>query len=482
MTIEELQNLVAEIQNHKCESQNLEIKEAHEGTPKRLYDTLSAFANQTQGGTIVFGISEKNNYEVVGVYDAQDLQAKVTEQCKQMSPAIKPLFTVADIGGKLVVSAVIMETDVFDRPCFYVGAGRLRGSYQRVGGADIQMTEYEVYSYEAFKRKIHDELRVVDRADMSALDGTLVSEYFSKLRHEKPNTANLTDAQLMRFQGLAEDKKPTLAGMMLFGLYPQGFFPQLSITAMVVPGYEVANVSAEERFIDNKRIEGTIPQMYEGALNFIRRNMRTKTIIDGQTAERRDKAEYPLKAIREILLNCLIHRDYSIHTDGSPVRIVMYKDRIEVENPGGLYGRLTIDKLGTAAADTRNPFIAGALEVMIRTENRFSGIPTVIAEMKEAKLPPPVFESTRGVFKVTLYNGDGNGAVQSTAARGVTFEERMQEFCRIPRSREEIAKEFNLGSPYYVITRYIRPLIEKGVLRMTLPEFPKSKNQRYVSR
>ena len=83
---------------------------------------------------------------------------------------------------------------------------------------------------------------------------------------------------------------------------------------------------------------------------------------------------------------------------------MLYSNRMEVENPGGLYGRITVDELGKMSADTRNPFIAGGLEVLLGTENRFSGIPTIIHEMKKAGLPPAVFESKRGVFKVTLYN------------------------------------------------------------------------------
>ncbi|MDR3294116.1 MAG: putative DNA binding domain-containing protein [Clostridiales bacterium] len=482
MTVEELKNLVQEVVLQKCERQDLELKEARGGTPKRLYDTLSSFANQIGGGTLLFGISEAEGFAITGVYDAQDLQVKVTEQCKQMSPTIRPLFTVAEINGRTVVSAEITETDIFDKPCFYLGAGRMRGSYVRVGDADITMTEYEVYSLEAFKRKIHDELRIVDRATVESFDNEEITRYFAILRKEKPNLANMTDEQLMRFQGIVENGKPTVGGVMLFGIYPQSFFPQLSITAMLVPGYEIAAAGSEERFIDNKRIDGTIPQMLDGAIGFVRRNMRTKTIIDDTTAERRDKTEYPIKAIREIILNSLIHRDYSIHTDGSPIRIVMYKDRIEVENPGGLYGRLTVDDLGKAAADTRNPFIAGMLEVMLKTENRFSGIPTILAEMNAAGLPRPVFESVRGVFKATLYNNEAKQELIEAHEVG-EFETQILDFCKLPRSREELAKELHLESSlYYMMTRYIQPLIKQGKLRLVFPNVPKSKNQRYQSK
>ena len=80
------------------------------------------------------------------------------------------------------------------------------------------------------------------------------------------------------------------------------------------------------RFTDNKRIEGTISEMVEEAVIFCKRNMRVSTIIDPNTGMRRDKAEYPLAAVREAVLNALIHRDYSVHTEGTPVQICFFKD------------------------------------------------------------------------------------------------------------------------------------------------------------
>ena len=92
--------------------------------------------------------------------------------------------------------------------------------------------------------------------------------------------------------------------------------------------------------------------------------------------------------MREIIVNALIHRDYIIYTDSAPIMIRMFTDRIEAENPGGLYGRMALDRLGEVSADTRNHFIANALEIMGETENRYRGIPTFINAMKEAELPP----------------------------------------------------------------------------------------------
>lgn len=179
MLEEELKDLIHYIQSYKAETQNIEIKAAHMGCPKKLYNTLSSFSNNEGGGTIIFGIDEEKEFQIVGVYEAHDLQQKINEQCKQMLPVIRPLFTMIDIDKKIVVSAEIPEVDISEKPCFYTGAGRIRGSYVRVGDSDESMTEYEIYSYEAFRLKYHDEERVVKRITMENLDQQLLNTYMS---------------------------------------------------------------------------------------------------------------------------------------------------------------------------------------------------------------------------------------------------------------------------------------------------------------
>ena len=103
MMTEMLAELTKKIAKNKAESQTIEVKSAHNGCPKRLYDTLSSFSNQDCGGIIVFGIDEASAFSVVGVYDLQDLQKKVTEQCLQMEPPVRAVFTFAEVGGKMFV-------------------------------------------------------------------------------------------------------------------------------------------------------------------------------------------------------------------------------------------------------------------------------------------------------------------------------------------------------------------------------------------
>lgn len=480
MIEKELVQLIDEIIHQKCEKQHIEIKKAGKGMPERLYDTFSSFSNQTGGGIIIFGIDEKNNYEVSGVYNAQDLQVQVKNAAEQMEPIVRPFFTVTEYNGTIVVSAEISECDPESKPCFYRPAGRIRGSYVRIGESDMPMTDYEVYSYEVYKRKIRDELRTVERATVDDFNRDILTGYFSKLRLDKPQLAKHTEERILQLQGMTQRNTPTVAGLMLFGDYPQAFFPQISITAMVVDGKEIGTIGGlGERFVDNKRFEGTISEMLDAAMIFVRRNIKNAVIID-ENGKRTDRPEYPLIAVREIILNALIHRDYSVHTEDSPIRVILYSDRLVVENPGGLYGRLTVSDLGKMPGDTRNPFIAGNLEVMIGTENRFSGIPTIFEEMRRAGLMPPIFESFRGRFKVTLYNERQNQkAIAETENQ--TVEERILLCCNAPKSKEEIAKLLNIKTPYYVVTKYLRPLVNSGRLAMTIPEKPKSKFQKYYT-
>lgn len=472
----ELVKLIEDIQLKKTESNYIEVKSARNGCPK-IFDTLSSFSNQQNGGTIIFGVDENDDYNVCGVYDAADLQKKIMEQSLQMEPVVRPLCTVAVIDGKTVVSAEIQEMDNFQKPCFYKGAGRLRGSYVRVADGDRLMTEYEVYSYEAFKQDIHDELRTNSRAELTDINTEEYQLYLLELKKNKPHLAKLEEKEINRLQGFVVDNKPTVAALMLFSIYPQAYFPQLCITAVSVPGKEMsATGSIGERFIDNKRIEGSITQMLNDALIFVRKNMKVKTIINSETGMRNDRTEYPVIAVRELVLNALIHRDYSIHTESAPITITMYSDRMEIENPGGLYGRMTLDNLGFVSADTRNPYIAGALEIMGETENRYSGIPTIRSAMKNAGLPQPVFENNRGVFKAILYNEIVSEKGNSDLAS------RILDFCSVPRSRKELEEKFkNEITIAYLMSKHMKPLIAENKIALTKPESPKSKDQKYYT-
>lgn len=140
MQEKELKELIGNIKNRKTESTHIEIKSAKEGCPEKLYDTFSSFSN-TSGG--------------------------------------------------IILAAEIAEMDSTSKPCFYSGKGKSKGAYIRVGDADLPMTEYEIYSYDSFKYKTEDELRISPRIDESIFNQIQLDGFFAKAVSLKPNLMNI---------------------------------------------------------------------------------------------------------------------------------------------------------------------------------------------------------------------------------------------------------------------------------------------------
>ena len=409
MTLEELRKLVAEIRSAQSESDTVEVKTARGGTPKRLYEAMSAFANRTGGGIILFGLDESTDFSITGVGDAHRLQEEITCLASDnMEPALRPEFTVDEIDGETVVAAEIDEVPASQKPCFYKNAGLPKGAYLRVGNTNRQMTEYEVFGYLSGRgQPTHDEDIFLD-ASPEDLDNSLIETYIERLRQIRPRASFLKSGKeeiLLRLRIAAHDGsviRPTLAGLLMFGKYPQEFFPQLMITFVQYFGTtEDERTPQGARFVDNRRFEGPITELVDEAETYIMSAMRKSSLIDGMF--RRDITEYPRESLRESIANAVAHRDYSPYVRGSYIQIRMFADRLEVRSPGGLFGNVTVDNLEDEHS-TRNARLMRMMEDMQVVENRGSGISAMLHAMREANLEPPRFDDRRASFKVTFHN------------------------------------------------------------------------------
>ena len=225
--------------------------------------------------------------------------------------------------------------------------------------------------------------------------------------------------------------------------------------------------------MDNVRIEGSIPEMLTEARDFVSRNTRRKTIIDPVTGKRMDRPEYPIVAIREAVLNALVHRDYSQHTEGMPIQLHVYSDRFVIENPGGIYGRIKIDQLGKVQPDTRNPVLASALETLGITENRYSGIPTIRRTLKEYGLEAPEFKIERNNFVVRFFRQNEDLQIDDTM-------DRILNYCSVPRTKKEIAQHLGIATEWYVDKKYITPLAEAQ--RLGVDESEGKRKRKYFAK
>ena len=142
-----------------------------------------------------------------------------------------------------------------------------------------------------------------------------------------------------------------------------------------------------------------------------------------------------------------------------PIQLIMFEDRMEIRNPGRL---------------SQNPVIASELEVLKVTENRYSGIPTIRRMMQEYDLQQPEFIDERGSFVVKLYKD----VMEQTAVEMDRVDNReLLLFCKTPRTRKEISDYLGLNSVTYAIQTRVMPLVEIGIIKMSIPEKPKSPKQ-----
>jgi len=151
-----------------------------------------------------------------------------------------------------------------------------------------------------------------------------------------------------------------------------------------------------------------------------------------------------------------------------------------------LYGRLRIDQLGKVQPDTRNPVLAVAMEVLGETENRYSGIPTIRRELERAGMAEPEFRDERGTFVVCFRKKPPTYQPQNTknaaGKNDKSTEEKLLNFCMTPRTRREIASFLDIKSVPYAVKAHVVPLVEQGLIALSIPEAPRSPRQRYTTK
>ena len=247
------------------------------------------------------------------------------------------------------------------------------------------------------------------------LDDALLDQFVTRLRANRPLVfGDLDAAEILTLTSLAKRAEDelllTVAGLAALGRNPQKYFPQLMLTFAHYRTTEGEDPRVGERFVDNVAIEGAIPMMVRDALAAIKRNMSSRVIPTSYGEAQ--IWEYPETALREAIVNALVHRDLSSAARGTQVQVEMFPDRLVIRNPGGLFGPVSEDLLGEAGvSSSRNAVLLKALEdVRVpgedRTvcENRGSGIRAMIGALRSAGMGSPEFKDRISSFTVTFPN------------------------------------------------------------------------------
>ncbi|MQA26045.1 MAG: ArsR family transcriptional regulator [Micromonosporaceae bacterium] len=405
----ELEEIIANLRTLGADDADVEAKRAETALPRSVRETLSAFGN-TRGGVLILGLDEGSGFVATGVRDSAKLTADLASLCStDMEPPLRPLVRTHRFEGVDLVVAEIPELEPGRKPCYYSGAGITNGSFVRVGDGDRRLTSYEVQLLIANRGQPRDDEEIVEGASRASLDEDLVANLVARIRKRHLALAKLDPEMVLRHTKVLIGDHVTFAGLLSLGRYPQEVFPQLMVTFVHYP--RVTGPDADgTRFIDNVAAEGPIPTMVDDTLMALRRNMSRRATVRG--AGRTDTWEYPETALREAIVNALVHRDYSPDSRGAQVQVEMYPDRLVVRNPGGLFGPVTEENLGEPGISAaRNATLLKLLEdVVIPTENRTvcenrgSGIPAMLAALRAARMSPPRFSNRIATFTVTFPN------------------------------------------------------------------------------
>jgi ATP-dependent DNA helicase RecG len=351
----------------------------------KLASILIGMAN-ADGGTVIIGISPRSGH-VLGIEEPKK-SVDLVFQASLLSdpPLVLPLPQELMIGGKKIVKVVIPK----GLPYVY----NLDGRYlYRVGSQTRPLPSRKLRRLLMERGVIQFESRVPTLATLEDLNPNLIVNYMAALSYP----GNEPYEVVLRRRGCItlDDGvlRPTYAGLLLFGKNPQQWLPSSQILAARFPRNEFSDEFLKQEII------GTLPEQIRQAEVFIRNNLRSIVRMVGLT--RKDTLEYPLEAVRELLVNAVAHRDYNLQGDG--IHIHIFANRFEIHSPGGLPGPVNLDNLFEARF-SRNAVISQVLSDLGFVERLGYGLNRVLTALKKNDLPNPVFKEIGGSFRVILQN------------------------------------------------------------------------------
>ena len=317
----------------------------------------------------------------------------------------------------------------------------------------------------------------VPDAAMEDIDLGFVKAYTEKLGYRKsPEEYLRENKEFVSEKGGKE--AVSAAAMLLFGRNPKRFFPRARIRFVRYEGTE-AKVGAEMNVIKDVVFEGRILQVTEKALEFVRGQIKERTYLGADTRFVTEP-EYPEFAWKELIVNAVAHRDYSIK--GTDIQIKMFDDRLTVESPGTLPGIVRLNNMRHVHF-SRNPKIAQFLHEYEYVQEFGEGVDRLYEVMETARLPQPEYRVEAFMLYATIRNtklADNLGGPPQVTPQD-TPQDKIIAYCMEPRSKAEIAKFCGFKDIKHFTAHYLKPLLESGQLRMTIPDKANSRNQQYIT-
>ena len=440
---------------------------------------LAAFSNSA-GGKILLGVGDDG--QIVGLSSEQVRSANQqlsNAASNNVRPPIHP--ATENIATENGVVIVVDVPEGLNKP--YMD---LQGRVWVKSGADKR----HVTSREELQRMFlnagliqADTLPIPDSA-LHDLDEKAFNEYFHKRFGYDSEQSQLPT--VLASMGLAEEKQLTVAGALLFAKQPQRWLPVCMIKAVAFYGNSIADVDYQ----DSEDIYGTLSEQYQGASSFIKRNLHH--VQNNRGFNTLGELEIPPIVIEELLVNALIHRDYF---DSASIRILVFRDRIEIISPGHLPGNINTEQIKQGKTKRRNPVLSEHAAHLLPFRGLGSGIHRALEAWPQIEL-----QDHRGgnEFKVVITRPEREVQVIAPVGIGVSDPVTGQVtpsvippvtppvetvvfliFQHGELGNTELREYLNINDRKHVRKSYITPALEAGLIEMTIPKKPNSRLQKY---
>jgi ATP-dependent DNA helicase RecG len=377
------------MQYPEFESSRIEFKKE---LPKneQILKTLIGFCNQF-GGKLIIGVDDSG--KILGI--SEEVQRKAMEYLEKSvyescAPPILPQVYTRRFADRTVL--VIQVSSGMNKPYYQVSKGLDKGTYIRLGRSTMRANADMIEELKWQSRgRTFDELPLY-HASESDLNENALKLYLRSRTLE--NESIITNDTLLSYKILVEQHGklyPTNAGLLCFGRDPQHFFSEAFIICSRFKGDSGRDALAT---LD---CSGSLIEQFRQAIDFIVKHLERSSHVKGIVRE--EQLEIPEAALREVLLNALIHRNYHIP---APTKIAIYDHHLEIFTPGSFPGPLNVNKLTQGITFLRNPIICRFFRELGLIEKLGSGFITLFQSYQNAKLIPPTVIEGENYIKCVL--------------------------------------------------------------------------------
>ena len=366
----------------RAEGKTLEFKQ-DVSAARNILRTVTAFAN-TAGGVVLIGVADDSR-AVLGVENPRDEEERLCNLISDsIAPRLAPNVQIVNWKGRTLLLIEVYPSA--QRPHWLRAMGMENGAFVRVGSTNRQAdAPLRAEMQRSALNLSYDEQPMPD-INPDKLDIRVASGLFAGLHEWNENTAENLNL-LTRHQGRVV---PTIGGVLLFGTVRERYFSDAWIQCGRFRGTNKVSI------LDQQDVRDHLPLALERAFDFVKKHAMCSAEFGD--LRRKDVWNVPLEGIREALTNAIVHADYS--QIGSPIRVAIFDDRIEVENPGLLMSGMTIDNIREGVSMLRNRVIGRVFKELDLIEQWGSGFQRMVDSCQAINLPEPVFEELGYHFRV----------------------------------------------------------------------------------